>query len=58
MAGMTNPADQLTAERAKVARLREALEQVVLQFEDMQGTSDIREDWHRIARQALEETKR
>lgn len=43
-------AAKLEAERD---RLRAALELVVRQFEDMNDSSDIREHWHKIAREAL-----
>ena len=33
--------------------LEEALNLVVLQFEDMQDSTDIREHWHKVSREAL-----
>jgi uncharacterized protein involved in exopolysaccharide biosynthesis len=44
----------LDKEREIAGDLREALTEVVTQFEDMQGRDDIREHWHRVATAALQ----
>lgn len=39
--------------RTDARRLAEALETVVAQFEDMQGSNDIRDHWHKTTHEAL-----
>lgn len=45
------------SDRSTALKLEAALKLVVLQFEDMQDSNDIRENWHHIARQALLEAR-